>query len=116
MFYLIIKIMNIDYKEDVILALQSVGLNHGSFYEATNLDPSLSLDLPMFTGLFRTEEDKARKALIITTLMDEKKQAVSLLQNLREAGIDIDNENILRVIVLPVSMMFDQEHGFMEFK
>lgn len=114
MYYLILQILNIDYKEDIMLALQSVGLQKGTSLDAVNLDSPLSMDLPMFTGFFRTEDDKARQVQLITAYLEDTSQARDILKNLRQAGIDIDKEEILHLAVLPLALWFDPEQGLLE--
>ncbi len=111
MYFLFIKVMDTDYKEDIFLALQSVGINKGSYFPSRNMDNSLSDEIPMFSGFFKTDEDKAKEQYIITSLVEDSETAQSLLDNLRHAGINIDEEPILRLILLPVAMVFDQGSG-----
>jgi len=115
MYFVFIKIFNVDCKEDIILALQSVGIDRGSLYSAINLDKTLNDELPLFTGFFKTEEDKAKKQYIITTLMEDKDTIKQFLNNLRESGMDIDNEDIIRLVAMPVNSVFDTKIGFKEF-
>jgi len=60
MYFLFIKVIDTAYKEDIFLALQSVGINKGSYFLSHNMDNTLSDDMPAFTGFFKTEDDKAK--------------------------------------------------------
>jgi len=115
MYFVFIKVFKIEYKEDIILALQSVGVNKGSYYSSFNLDNTLSDDLSVYTTFFKTEEDRAKEQLIMTTLMEDKKTAKQFLENLRESGLSIDEDEILRLVLIPVALAFDPNDGLNEF-
>lgn len=112
MYFLFIKIVDVDYKEDITMALEGVGITKASSIESWNLDRSFADEIMLFTGLF--ERDKMGQQLVITALADEKDQVTSFLETLRIAGVDIDGKEILRLVVMPVSMVFDWEMGFRE--
>jgi hypothetical protein len=113
MYFLFIKIVDVDYKEDVTMALESVGITKASYIESWNLEKSMTDEILLFTGFFQRE--KTGQQVIITALADEKDQARRLLETLRVAGLDIDNKEILRIILMPVEMVFDWDLGLKEF-
>jgi len=107
MYFLFIKIIDIDYKDDVFLALESVEINKASYFDAYNLDKALSDEIPLFKGFFQTEEDKAKKVIIITALVEEKKQIDEFLNIVQESGMDIKNKEILRLMAWPLEYIFE---------
>ncbi len=109
MFFLIIQLFKIEYKEDVILALTSCGIQKGSVVEGQNLDRVLHRDFPLFTGLIKSEDEKECYSVVITSLVEKKEKVNELIELLKEADIDIEKENILRVILLPVEVIVDHE-------
>jgi len=113
MFFVFIKIIDIDYKEDISMALRSVGITKVSSIDSWNLERSFSDEITLFTGFFKT--GLRDEQLILTGLAEEKNQIEKLLENLRIAGIDIDGKEILRVLAWPISLMFDPETGYREF-
>ncbi|HUX51349.1 MAG TPA: hypothetical protein VMW73_11160 [Spirochaetia bacterium] len=113
MYFLFIKIVDIDYKEDVTMALESVGITKASYIESWNLEKSLTDEILLFTGFFQRE--KIGQQIIITALAEEKDQVHKLLETLRIAGLDIDHKEILRVVLMPVEMVFDWDMGLKEF-
>lgn len=106
MHFLYIKVIDVDYKDDIFLGLESVEINKASYMEGYNLDKVLSDELPLFKGLFKTEEDKAKNVIIITALVKEKKQVEEFLEILKESGLDIENQEILRLMTWPLDMVF----------
>lgn len=106
MHFLYIKVIDVDYKDDVFLALESVGINKASYFDAYNLDKVLSEELPLFKGFFKTEDDKAKEVVIITALIEKKEQAKEILEILEESGLDIVKQDILRLMTWPLDMVF----------
>lgn len=105
MYYLFVKVIDVDYKEDIFLALESVDITKASYIEGTNLDNALTRELPLFKGFFQTEEEKARQVLLITALIEDKAQIHEFVDMLRESGLDIDNGEIVRVLAWPVEVI-----------
>lgn len=110
---LIIKLVKPDYKEDVILALQSVGIDKATCIPGYNLDHELANELPMFTGLFKSEQEQ-RETLIITAKCPDPSQANELIEILRESGLDLENEDFIRAYLFPIQVIYDnsqEEHS-----
>lgn len=105
MHYLFVKVMDVDYKEDIFLALESVDITKASYVEGTNLDNALTRELPLFKGFFQTDEEKAKQVIIITALIEEKSQALEFVEMLRESGLDIDSGEIVRVLTWPTEVI-----------
>ncbi len=113
MYFVFIKIVDIDYKEDVTLALESVGITKASYIDSWNLEKSFSDEIRLFTGFFQREN--RGEQVIVTALAEEKEQINRFLDTLRAAGLDIDKREILRVVLMPVALVFDWDIGLKEF-
>lgn len=111
MTFVFVKLVDISYKEEVILALQSVGIRKASYIESKNLEGALSDEVRLFTGLFSKDPDDGEQA-IITALAESADQIQEMLDNLRQAGLPIDDEEIVRVITWPVETVFDPQLGW----
>ena len=109
MFFLIIQLFRIEFKEDVLLALTSCGIKRGSIFEGQNLDRILERDFPLFTGLIKSENEKERYSLLITTVIEKKEKIQELVHLLKEAEIDVKKEDLLRIILIPTEMVIDNE-------
>ncbi len=105
--FLFIKIIDINYKDDIFLALESVEISKASYFEGYNMDKTLTDEIPLFRGFFKTEEDKAKKVIIVTALIKEKKQVEDFLSILEESGLDIKSKEILRLMTWNLDMVFD---------
>lgn len=109
MYYLIIQLFKTEYKEDLLLALTSCGIEKGSLFEGQNLDKVLQRDYPLFTGFVRSEDERERYAVLVSTVVDKKERVDELIALLKEADIDIRKEEILRIILLPTERILDHE-------
>ena len=109
MYYLIIQLFKTEYKEDLLLALTSCGIEKGSLFEGQNLDKVLQRDYPLFTGFVRSEDERERYAALVTTVVDRKERVDELIGLLKEADIDIREEEILRIVLLPATRILDHE-------
>jgi hypothetical protein len=114
MYSLFITVTNIDYKEDVLVSLQSAGISRASSVEATNLRRTLSDEFSLFSGFFRTAVEREDEQLIIIALIDSPGQAKEFIANLETTGIDLRKNDILRVAVVPSVLTFDHESGLLE--
>lgn len=112
MLFLFVKIMNINYKEDIILGLQSVGVSKASIIESKDLDKSLGNEMGLFTGFFKALGDNEGEQLIITALIESEDQVRELIQNLKEADVPVDKEDIVRLITWPVASTYEADTGF----
>jgi hypothetical protein len=111
---LIISLTEIDYKEDVLLALQSVGIQKASVLDAKNLNNSLASEFSLFSGFFSGGDAHEGEKLIILSHIKEVSEAKELIANLEAGGIPVNKENILNLYVVPTALSFDQETGIVE--
>lgn len=109
MFFLIIQLFRIELKEDVLLALTSCGIKRGSIFEGQNLDRVLERDFPLFTGFIKSEDEKERFSILITAIVEKKQKIKELIHLLKEADMDIEKKDFLRIILIPVEMVVDNE-------
>ncbi len=107
MYFMYMKIIDINYKDDIFLALESVEITKASYFEANNLDNELTDELPLFKGFFATDEDKNKKAIIVTALIESEDQIDEFVTNLEASGLDIKEEPIFRLALMPVAKIID---------
>ena len=110
MYLMIIQLRKIEYREDILLGLTSCGIQNASVFEGENLDNMLERSVPIFTGLIRSEDEKSKYALLILSTVEKREKINLLIQLLKEADIDIENEDILQLILLPVDTLIDDKH------
>jgi hypothetical protein len=114
MYYLIIQLFKTEYKEDVLLAMTSCGIQKGSAYEGQNLDHAMAQEFPLFTGLIKSDGERERYSLLISTVVDKKERVRELIHLLKEADIDVIHEKILRVIMIPAVLIVDEKTDWEE--
>ncbi|NLD99154.1 MAG: hypothetical protein GX640_04715 [Fibrobacter sp.] len=114
MFFLIINVLDTSYKEEIFLALQSSNITMASYFSAKNPDTTLTEGMPLLSSFFSFPQERSNEQMIITALIDSKIQAQDFINILKEADIDIDNRDIIRLVVLPVEMAYDRSTGLLE--
>lgn len=107
MYFLYIKIVNTDYKEDILLALESAEIYKASIVEGKNLENALTRDLALFKGFFNGDEEEEKKVLIVNALVDEKEKIKDFIEILKESGLDLENEEIIRILTWGVEVLID---------
>lgn len=114
MYLLIIQLFKSEYKDDIFLALTSCGIKRASFFEGFNLDKVLQQEFSLFSGIIRTKEQKERYSMLITGVVDKKERVDDFIDVLKEADIDIKKEDILRIVLIPASVIIDSELSYEE--
>jgi hypothetical protein len=100
MFLYVLQLFDTDYREDILLGLTSVGIKQATVLEGTKLDNLLEQRFPVFTGLFRAPEDRERFSELIIGLVEEEQSIENLVSVLKEAGIENQEHQIYRLILL----------------
>jgi len=111
---LIISLSKIDYKEDVFLALQSIGIQKASVWDAKNLNNSLASGFSLFSDFFTGGDAHEGEKLIILAHIKKVEDAKELISNLEAGGVPVKTENVLNLYVIPTALSFDQETGIRE--
>lgn len=111
---LIISLSELDYKEDVLLALQSVGIQEATVWDAKSLNKSLESEFSFLNGFFSGGSGHEGEKIIILTHIKKVDDAKEFIANLEEGGIPLRKENILNMYVMPTILSFDRSTGLIE--
>lgn len=109
MFQMIISLSNIDYKEDLFLALQSVGIQKATTFEAQSMDKSLESEYSLFQGFLNSETAREGQKTLVLCTISSLDLARELVKNLSAAGIPLDEGSILQFSVVPIALEYDGE-------
>ncbi len=115
MYFLTIEIYDSNYKEEIYLALQSVGIQKAVTYDARNLNSALSDEQTFFTGFFRSDKIGSGAVEMIQARVSDKRAAKEFLSNLKESGAPVYKENIVGLTLFPVTVSFSSDTGLEEF-
>jgi hypothetical protein len=100
MFFYIIQLFDIEYKDDMILALTSAGIMRGTYMEGENLDHLLNQDFPIFKGFFKMKEDKERISSLFFGFTEKRETLTDMVKVLKDAGIDNEKKEIFHIMAL----------------
>ncbi len=107
MYYLIIQLFKHEYKEDLFLAFTSCGIKKATFIEGFNLDKILQDEFSLFKGIIPSKQQMERYSIIIHAVVENKENVRELIDLLKESGIDLEKEDIMRIILLPTVLVKD---------
>lgn len=100
MYFYIIQLFDVKYKDDMILALTSAGVMKATYLEGENLDHLLNQDFPIFKGFFKMKEDKERVSSIFFGMTENRETIENVVKVLKEAGIDNSREEVYHILIL----------------
>jgi hypothetical protein len=100
MFLYVLQLFKIEYRDDILLAMTSAGIKRATVLEGTNFDKILEQEFPLFTGLFKGPDDRARFTHLVFGMVDEVGVLEGFVGVLKQAGIDNAGEEIYRLLVL----------------
>jgi hypothetical protein len=98
----ILQVFDIEYKDDILLALTTAEITRATVVEGLNMEGLLDQDFPLFSGLFRSQADRARYSQIIFGTVDDDEAIDAFLTVLKQAGIDNSDERVFRLVTMPV--------------
>tara|TARA_B100000614_G_scaffold256908_2_gene276297 strand:- start:1421 stop:1771 length:351 start_codon:yes stop_codon:yes gene_type:complete len=110
MYFVYVKIIDRRFKEDIVLSLESAGISRVSYVDSQDLEKELSNDFGLFRGFFDPDQHVGEQGLMFA-LIDDKSQIKEMVKNLRAAGIDVDSQEIIRILAWPVEYVFDSALG-----
>ena len=100
--YMIIKLYDVRHLEDVMLALTAHDVRHAAVLDGKAVGPALMQDAPLFAG-FRAGLDEPHGAMkIVFAIVQDSDAARALRDDLKDAGIDLDDHTVARVFLLPI--------------
>ena len=95
-----IHLYDINYKEDIILALTSAGLSKIIFLEGTNGARLLETQLPIFTGFFRSSEEKEKVNGLFIGMIDGKDKLEAIKKLLKDSGVENKNNDVYQIFYI----------------
>jgi len=107
MYLLIIQLFKNEYKEDLYMALSSAGIQQTTYCESYNLDQELRSTSLLFSGLFKTDEEKERYATTYFCLAKTKDNIDAIFEGFEIAGIDWRKETIFRLTVIKTEEVYE---------
>ena len=106
MYLIIIQLFKTEYKEDLFMAISSAGIYKTTYCDGINLDKELGGSMSLFSGLFKTVEEKERYAKIYFCVAEEESQADDIIEGFEIAGIDWKKEEIFQMAVVPLAKIY----------
>ncbi len=106
MYLVMIQLFKKEYHQDLFMAISSAGIYKTTYCDAVNLDKELEGSMTLFSGLFKSIEEKERYAKIYFCIAEEMEQVDAIVEGFEIAGIDWKEEEIFQIAVLPVTKTY----------
>ena len=88
------------------MAISSAGIYKTTYCDAINLDKELGSSMPLFSGLFKSAEQKERYAHLYFCIAEEEQQADAVVEGFEIAGIDWKKEEVFQIAVIPLAKVY----------
>ncbi len=102
MYYLIICLKREEYEEDMLLAMASAGIFEAVVLEGASARETMAKALPIFAGFSADLSGGRSYTKVITAVLDNSSILDNVLEELRSAGIDFQQEEVGNMALLPV--------------
>ncbi|HOJ50553.1 MAG TPA: hypothetical protein PKW55_07070 [Spirochaetota bacterium] len=99
MYFYILQIYDINYKEDIILALTTVGILNATLILGENLESIIKTDIELFKGLLKQKDQKKRIAGVVIGYTESKEKLKGIKLLIQQAGVK-NPDNVFSIIVL----------------
>ena len=103
MLYLIIHLQREEYEEDLLLAMASAGVFDAVVSDCRSARETMAHALPIFAGFSADLSGGSTYAKLIAASISEEKVVDDLMEELKEADIDFQEEGVGSMFVLPGS-------------
>ena len=109
MYMLVIQLLKQEFKEDLFMALSSAGVTVTTYCDGHNLDNELRNNMPLFSGLFKSQEEKRYYSTLYFCVAESIEQADAVVSGFEIAGIDWRKDRIFQMSVLPIEKFYQPE-------
>ncbi|MCK4956199.1 MAG: hypothetical protein KAS49_01095 [Candidatus Cloacimonetes bacterium] len=103
--YMILQLNQDKYQDDVLMALTEAGIEDTVVMAAETLGHKLLFDNPLFAGFRKTMGSDKGYANVIMAIA-EQDQIDFMIEELKNAGIDLIEDNIAKIILLPIAKIY----------
>ena len=97
--YMIINLNKEKFLDDVLMALAEAGIDDTIVLSGETLGHKLAFDNPLFAGFRKSFGSDKGYAKIIMAIAD-KSQIEFMLEELKNSGIDFENEELGKIVML----------------
>jgi len=102
MICMLIKLYDPNCLDDLMLALTAHDVHDAVVLDGTAVAPVLTQEMPLFAG-FRVDLGEPRGAMKVILAVVKSEDAARTIRNeLRDAGIDLNDHTIAKVFLMPI--------------
>jgi hypothetical protein len=100
--YMIIKLYDPRYLDDLMVALTAHDVRHAVVLDGTAVGSAVMQDMPLFAG-FRVDIGEPRGAMkVILAIVQDEETARVIRDELKDTGVDLSDPATAKVFLLPI--------------
>ena len=103
--YMILQLNKEKYLDDVLMALAEAGIDETVVLNGESLDHKIAFDMPLFAG-FRNSLASGKGYMNIIMAIAEQENIDFMLEELKNAGVNFIDDEIGKIIVLPIEKIY----------
>ena len=90
---------------DLLTNLVELGITNASVMESMSLGSRISLDIPIYTGMYHTEEKKHKDSVVIACQISDQRIAYRLAELLKENNLDFSKKGTGFIQIIPIAAL-----------
>lgn len=91
--------------DDLLTTMVELGITNASLLEATSLSSKISYDIPVFSGMYFSDEKKHKESIVVISQINDQNRAHRLAEILKENKIDFDKQGVGYIQLLETSIL-----------
>ncbi|MBW6516671.1 MAG: PTS sugar transporter subunit IIA [Candidatus Cloacimonetes bacterium] len=91
--------------DDLLTSMVELGITNASLMESTSLSSKISLDIPVFSGMYFDETKKHKESKVIICLINDQKTAHRLAELLKENNLDFNKQGVGFIQIIETSLL-----------
>lgn len=104
MLQIIIYIYDEKYLEDILMALNAVGVHNAIVSEGLSMQNVMAYQVPIFAGLRSEISSSPKFCKIIFAATDDKNTVDDIYDEIKETGIDNKKKKVFSILSFPVNI------------
>ena len=91
--------------DDLLTTMVELGITNASLLESTSLSSKITLDIPVFSGMYFSDDKKQKESVVIISQINDQNSALRLAEILKENKIDFNKKGVGYIQLIEISFL-----------
>ncbi len=91
--------------DDLLTTMVELGITNASVLNSISLSSKITLDVPVFSGMYYAEEKKHKESIVVICLVNDDKTAYRLAELLKENRLDFEKKGVGFIQIIETAML-----------